>query len=345
MKKETGRELSLEELQYRRKEVIHHYKSGMRIMKIVETVGLTWPTVRKLIDAFEENGISAIKVKKPGVRTGDRRMLTASEEKEIQKLIIDKRPEQLKLNFALWNRKAVSLLIEEKFGKQLAVRTIGTYLKRWGFTPQKPIKKAYEQNPKAVEKWLNETYPSIKERAHKESAEIQWADETALMNNDVRGRGYAPKGKTPVAYHHGGSRKHLSMISSVTNQGKVQWMITDGAFNSDRFIDFLKQLIKDASKKVFLVVDNLRVHHSKPVKEWVEQNSEQIELFFLPSYSPELNPDERLNADLKYAIGSAKCARTPEKLKENTVSHMNLLEKSPGRVKAYFQDKYTTYAS
>lgn len=166
-----------------------------------------------------------------------------------------------------------------------------------------------------------------------------------MVNTDVRGRSYAPVGQTPVAYAVGGTRQKLSMLATVTNQGKARWMIIDEAFNSDRLIDFLEALIKDAGKKVFLILDNLRVHHSKPVKAWVAERQEKIELFYLPSYSPELNPEERLNADLKHAIGSKVTARTKAKLKAMATQHMTEIERSPERVKAFFQDPRVRYAA
>jgi len=174
-------------------------------------------------------------------------------------------------------------LVECECGIRLSVRGIGNYLKRWGFTPQKPIKKAYGQRPEAVKNWLYNKYPAIEQRAKAEGAEIHWGDETAVVNTDVRGRSYAPVGKTPVAFAVGGTRQKLSMIATVTNQGKTRWMIIDEAFNSDKLIEFLEALTQDAAKKVFLILDNLRVHHSKPVKKWVEEHKNKIGLFYLPS--------------------------------------------------------------
>ena len=166
-----------------------------------------------------------------------------------------------------------------------------------------------------------------------------------MVNTDVRGRGYQPKGQTPVAYAVGGQRQKLSMISTVTNQGKTRWMIIDEAFNSDKLIEFLEALIKDAGKKVFLILDNLRVHHSKPVKAWLAEHQQLIEVFYLPSYSPELNPDERLNADLKQALGSRVQVRTKNRLKAVTENHMNMLAANPQRVASYFQDPRVKYAA
>ena len=239
----------------------------------------------------------------------------------------------------------MALLVEQEFGILLPVRTMGEYLKRWGFTPQRPITRAYEQRPEAVKAWLDEQYPQIAQRAKDEDAEIHWGDETAVVNTDVRGRGYQPKAQTPVAYAMGGTRHKLSMNSTVTNQGKARWMIIDEAFNSDKLIEFLEALIKDLPKKVFLILDNLRVHHSKPVKAWLAEHQAQIEVFYLPSYSPELNPDERLNADLKYALGSRVQFRTKDKLKAATKAHMDMLDKNPERVRSYFQDPRVRYAA
>jgi transposase len=266
-------------------------------------------------------------------------------ERAIRQIICDKRPEQLKMEFALWSRAAVMQLIEREYGIKLSVRSVGNYLSRWGFTPQKPIKRAYEQRPEAVQAWLNEQYPEIEKRAKGEGGEIHWGDETALVNTDVRGRCYAPAGKTPVTYTVGGTRQKLSMIATVTNQGKTRWMIIDEAFNADKLIEFLEALIKDAGRKVFLILDNLRVHHSKPVKAWAAERHDKIELFYLPSYSPELNPEERLNADLKHAIGTKVPVRTKAKLKLAATEHMAKLEQSPERVKRFFQDPRVKYAA
>ena len=345
MDKEDARFQTLEQLHERRKQVVRMHRKGFGVMQIVEYSGLSYPTVRAAIDAFEAGGLSAIKPSQRGKSTGDGRSLTEDQERQVQQIICEKRPEQLKMDFALWSRAAVMKLIEQECGITLSVRAVGTYLARWGFTPQKPIKRAYEQRPEAVKAWLDEQYPVIAARAKAEDAEIHWGDETALVNTDVRGRSYAPVGKTPVAYAVGGTRQKLSMIATVTNQGKTRWMIIDEAFNADRLIEFLSALIKDANRKVFLLLDNLRVHHSKLVKAWVAARADEIELFYLPSYSPELNPEERLNADLKQVIGAKVPARTKAKLKIVATEHMTNLEQSPERVKRYFQDPRVKYAA
>jgi transposase len=344
MRDQDARKQSLTELHERRRQVIRLHKKKYGVMQIVDLTGLSWPAVRAAIDLYEAGGMAALKPKERGREPGAGRSLTPEQEDRIRKLIIDKRPEQLKMEFALWTRAAVGELIERECGIKLCVRAVGNYLKRWGFTPQKPITRAYERRPEAIQKWLDEDYPAIAERAKAEEGEIQWGDETALVNTDVRGRSYAPKGQTPVTSAPG-KRQKLSMISTVTNQGKVRWMIIDGNFDAEKLIEFLEALIKDATRKIFLILDNLRAHHSKLVKAWLEEHKERIEIFYLPSYAPELNPDERLNADMKHAISTKVPVRTKTKLKAAAQDHMGLIDQSPDRVRAYFQDPRVKYAA
>jgi transposase len=269
MERENARKQTLEQLHERRKQVVRLHKRGIKIMQIVDMTGLSYPPVRAAIDLYEAGGWSAIRPTPRGRARGDGRVLSQSQEEAIQRMIVDRRPEQLKMDFHLWSRAAVMQRIEQEFDIKLPVRSVGKYLTRWGFTPQKPIKRAYGQSSAAVQAWLESEYPAIEQRARAEGAEIHWGDETALVNTDVRGTGFAPAGKTPLAMAVGGTRHKLSMIATVTNQGKTRWMIIDDAFDADKLIEFLRALIKEAGKKVFLILDNLRVHHSKLVKAWV----------------------------------------------------------------------------
>ena len=316
----------------------------MTLREVAAQVELSVPTVMAAHRAYLAGGWAAVNVKPRGRKRGEGRQLTPAQEAAIRRLICDKTPDQLKMGFALWNRQAVVQLIEDRLGVQLPIRTVGEYLKRWGFTPQKPIKKAYEQRPAEVRKWLNEEYPQIAARAKTEGAEIHWGDETGLRSDDVRGRGYAPKGQTPVVRVNN-KREGLSIISTVTNQGKVRWKVFDGAMNADILIDFFKRLIKDAKRKVFLILDNLKVHHARRVKDWLADHEEQIAVFYLPSYSPELNPDECLNADLKDGVTRRAPARSKGQLKKAAISHLRKLQKSPGRVRKYFEHKPVRYAA
>ena len=207
----------------------------------LSNVSKTWSIYRA------EGEAAAVKGKQRGRQFGEDRHLSSEQEKEIQKKSIDRRPEQLKLDFALWTREAVRLLIQQEYNFIMPIRTVGEYLKRWGFTPQKPEK---------VKAWLEEEFPAIKARARKEHVEIYWGDETGLCAGDVRCRGSASRGKTPVIQATA-KYENLSMVSAITNKGHVHWMIVEGIVTIERFLEFLSSLVKDAQRKIFLVLDNL----------------------------------------------------------------------------------------
>jgi transposase len=294
--------------------------------------------------AFRLGGWPAVKVKHGHRPKGTGCLLSPEQEQLVQRLIQDRTPDQLKMSYALWTRQAISELIEARFGVRLTVRNTGKYLKRWGYTPQKPLKKAYEQSPVAVGKWLNESYPAIAKRAKTEGAEILWGDETGLRSDDVRGRGYAPKGKTPVLRIRA-RREGLSIISTVTNKGQMRWKIFSGALNAKILIGFMERLTRQQTTKIFLILDNLKVHHAKLVKQWLAENARKIEVLYLPSYSPELNPDELLNSDLKQRITTAAPVRNKSGLSRTAVGALRSIQKQPQRVQNYFRKKNVCYAA
>ena len=344
MKKIDTRKLKPEVLQQLRHQAIRLRKKSMTYEAISEVIDVHPTTICRWWKAYEKEGAKGIRLKTRGRKHGEKRTLKPEHEKELQKIIEDKEPDQLKLPFALWTRKAVRQIIKKLYGINMPIRTVGEYLSRWGFTPQKPLKRAYEQNPKAVKKWLDEEYPKIFLKAKKEGAEIHWGDETGLCNTSQHGRSYAPRGKTP-AIRISARRDRVNLISSITNQGKVRFMVYNKTMNSQTFIKFLNRLIKDTDQKIFLILDNLRVHHSRLVKEWLDVHQEEIELFFLPSYSPELNPDEYLNCDLKGGVHSSTPAKSADELKKKAISHLRMLQKRPQRVRNYFKHPKILYAA
>ncbi len=344
MEKEDARKFTTETQEQLRKQAIRLRKHGKTYKGIAEIVGVHKDTVWKWWRKYKSCGAKGLKVQKRGRRYGAQRSLDISQETKIQKLIRDRTPDQLKLTFALWTRQAVQELIQLEFGIRMPVRTVGEYLRRWGFTPQKPLKQAYEQQPAAVQKWLKEDYVAIAERAKQERAEIHWGDETGVRSDSQHGRSYAPKGNTPVI-RLSAKRTSVNMISTVTNQGKVRFMIYKEKMNAKVLIKFIKQLIKGSDQKIFLIMDNLRVHHAKIVKAWLGKHQEEIEVFYLPSYSPELNPDEYLNGDLKAGVHSRPPSRSQENLIKKVKSHMFKLQKLPARVSNYFKHSKIAYAA
>lgn len=344
MKNTDARNLPKEVQQHNRNQAIRLFKNGKSRKEIAEIVQVHYDVVCRWVRAWKKGGDKAIKLKKRGRGSVEQRMLNKTQEAKLKKLLINKNPQQLKLPFALWNRKAIQAVIYQMWRIKIAIRTIGDYMKRWGFTPQKPIKKGYEQSPKAVQEWLDHTYPEIKKLAKKDDAEIYWGDETGVRNDCQHSRGYAPRGKTPVVEINA-KRFSLNKISAINNQGLLRFMIYETTMTARVLIKFMRRLIKDAKRTVFLILGNLRVHHAKLVKAWLARHEDEIEVFHLPSYSPELNPDEYLNCDLKTGIRSSSPARNQKDLKVKVLGHLRMLQKKPSRVEKYFKHPAIQYAA
>jgi transposase len=344
MKKIDPRTLNQETQHELRKQIVRLRRKGMSNNEAAETVGISVSQASRVWQRYQRGGSKAITPGIRGRRTGEQRTLTDVQEKAVRQALIDTTPDQLKFPFALWTRKAVQDLIAKWYGITMPIRTVGEYLKRWGFTPQKPIKKAYEQKPEIVDRWLKTQYPQITQKAKKEKAEIYWGDETGIQNTANRTRGYAPKGTKPLI-RVSAKKERVSMISAINNEGKVRFMLYREAMTSPRLITFMTRLTRDAGRKVLLILDNLRTHHSKKVTQWLDAHRDMIEVFYLPAYAPELNPDEYLNNDLKQSIHSGVQAHTGNDLTHKTHSFMRRLVKKPHKVKSYFRHPSAAYAA
>ena len=233
-------------------------------------------------------------------------------------------------------------LIARETGVWLTLSVVGRYLRGWGFTAQRPMRRATERQDEAVRAWLVNTYPAIARKA--QGCDIQWADETGLSSRANYGRSFAPRGHTPVI-RRPGKRFSQSMISSLTNQGKLRFMIYQGAIKAPIFLDFLRRLIREAARKRFVIVDNLPVHRAHRVTAWVQNHADQIELFCLPSYAPEHNPDEFLNNDLKQTMARRRTPGDKIALKSSLTSYMRSLQRCPAKVRAFFQAPTVRYAA
>ena len=343
MEKRDARKLRSDAQHELRCRCIRMLWSGMKQEEVALILEVSRVSVGRWWGVYRNEGMNGLKVKKRGRRQGEQRRLDREQERGIQRMLVDKTPDQLKLPFALWTRRAVQEVIALHYGVTLPIRTVGEYLWRWGFTPQKPVKRAYEQQPERVKKWLDEEYPRIARKAHEEGAEILWGDETGISSEDNRGRGYAPKGQTPVVYGPG-KRFSTSMISVINNQGKLQFMVYEGALQVNTFLTFLGRLTKDTDRKMFLIVDNLRVHHAKKVQQWTEQHEDKIELFFLPPYSPEHNPDEYMNQDVKAHLRKKPMPHSEKELTSGLRSYMRRLQWKTDKVAHFFDHELVRYA-
>lgn len=314
------------------------------MIDIATYLGVHRNTITGWWQDYQAHGEAGLEQQQRGAKYGKGRTLASNQETQVQDLMREHFPDELGINSALWTRRAVSALIEQEYGVKMPIRTVGEYLKRWGYTPQKPLKRAYEQDPKAVEHWLALTYPTLVKRAETEGAEIAWGDESGLRSDAQVGRGYAPQGQTPETNLSQKKRYRINFIASVSNQGLVRFMLYAGKLDCLVFITFLERLIVHRERKLIWIVDQHPVHHAQAVQDWLKKHKHEIELVFLPSYSPQLNPVEYLNGDVKQGVHSQAPSRSFPQLHHRVLCHLRKLQKLPVRVRSYFQHPEIAYA-
>ena len=339
-----GRCESNEVLDALRLRAVHARELGYAVIDIATILGVREETVSRWCSRYDRGGRAALPGDRTGRPIGSGRLLDEGQERGIREVIETKTPQELGIPSALWTRQAVHELIHQRVGIRLPIRTVGEYLRRWGYTPQKPVRKAYRQDPKAVAEWLEKTYPAIEKRTAQEGGEVHWGDETGVRSTCQHSRGYARPRNTPELKVPA-SRFSVNMISTVTNQGKVRWMIYPGKMNAALFITFLTRLLVGATKKVFLIVDHLSVHEAAAVQEWLADKRDRIEVFYLPKYTPERNPDEYLNCDVKGNINTDGLPKDREELRSKLHRFMQRLSKLPRRIASYFEHRLLQYAA
>lgn len=305
---------------------------------------LSRQSVSEWVRAHRLGGDQALAAGKRGRRPGEKTALAPWQQAQIAKAIRDKNPDQLRLPGFLWTRALVCELIDRRFGVRVAEKTAGRYLRAWGFSPQKPARRALEQNPELVARWLDERYPEIERRAYRERAVILWADEMGLRSDHSAGRSWSPVGRTPVV-EGTGQRFGANVISAISNKGHLQFRVFKEKFVAAVFIDFLSRLVRQSKgQKIILILDGHPVHRSKKVKLWVQSHAEQIELQFLPGYAPELNPTELLNQDVKTNALGRRRPHTQAELINDTRSYLHSTQRRPQLVARYFEGETVSYA-
>ena len=288
-------------------------------------------------------GVEALPHGRSGRPLGSGRLVSADQASRVRSLIDKNTPEQLGIPSALWTRRAVGELIYKEFGIDLAERTVGAYLRRWGYTPKKPQRHARKQDPDEVAQWLEETYPAIEKQAAEEDAEIHWCDETGVAADHHPGTGYSPKGQ-PATMEVPGPHIRMNQISTITNNGSVRFMTYKGSMNDALFLVFLGRLLRSTTKKILLITDRLKAHEDDMVQEWVEARHDRIQLFYLPRYSPEMNPVEYLNNDMKATVNAEGLPDNKDTLRSRMQSFMRKLSHLPGHVISYFLHPSVQYA-
>lgn len=322
--------------------VVAAIRNGMRKSEAARVFGVSRTSIDTWLAKVASTNINALKSKKRGRKPGSR--LKGHEAANIVRTITDRCPDQLKMPFVLWTRPAVQQLLVDRLGVSVSLSTVGRYLKHWGFTPQKPLRRAYERDPVAVRRWLECEYPSIQRRAKAENAEIHWGDQMGLRSDHQVGTSYSRRGCTPVV-RCTGKRFGCNMMSSITNHGTLRFMVFKRRFTSEVMVAFCRRLLRTVGQKVYLILDRHPVHRSRVVQEWLSRHRARIELFLLPGYSPELNPDELLNQDVKSNGVGRRRPATREELIDNVRSYLRGTQRQPEIVRNYFQGKHVTYAA
>jgi transposase len=317
---------------------------GRSKTEVAGVLSVTRETVGRWVKAHRAGGDRALDARRRGRRAGHTK-LTQAEQQKIAALVTGKNPDQLKLPGFLWTRALVSGLIAQRLGIEVGEDTVGRYLRAWGMSPQKPMRRAYEQSDEAVRRWLEVEYPALEKRARRERAEILWLDESGLRSDHTAGRTWAPVGQTPIT-HGTGKRFKANMIAAISNTGSLRFRVFDERFTGPVFLDFLKRLVRhNRGRKVMLILDGHPAHRARIVRDWVAAHAALIELHFLPGYSPELNPAECLNQDVKTnALGKRRPVNITA-LKADVRRFLRSCQRRPAKVARYFHERHVRYAA
>jgi transposase len=328
-----------------RKRAVRAVLDGMSQAEAARVFGVHRNAVNRWVKRYRHGGWDALSQRRRGRRAGEPATLSPSQQQEVIALVRETTPDELGLPGFLWTRDAVGELVAQRYGVRLARTTVGRYLRAWRFSPQKPRRRALEQNPAAVARWLAETYPAIVAAAKRHGGVVLWLDEMGVRSDAAAGRSWAPVGQTPVV-RRTGKRFRVNMISAISNGGLLRFRLFTGSFAGPVFVDFLRRLLRDcAGRKVYLILDGHPVHHAKLVSQWVERHATRIELHFLPGYSPELNPVELLNHDAKANAAGRRAARTVVELAGELRAYVRRRQRQPEVVKRFFKHPATCYAA
>lgn len=341
MKKQDARKLDHKTLEEIRIRAVQQVQNGESPEVVIRALGFSSRCIYLWLAAYRSGGWDALKA---GKISGRPKKISGPQMKWVYDTVTTKNPLQLKFAFALWTRPLIRTAILRKFGIKLSLASIGRLLAQLGLSCQRPLAKAIEKNPSLVEAWLKKEFPAIQKRARTERAEIYFGDESGVRSDFHSGTTWAKKGQTPVVQHIG-RRFSLNMISAVSNKGAMRFMVTKQRISSLLFIEFLKRLMTAQKRKIFLIVDGHPSHKARAVKAYIETLKGKLELFFLPPYSPELNPDEYVWNDVKNNGVGRSAIVTPNDLKRAVIGRLRHIQKRPEKVRSFFQSKTTAYAA
>lgn len=337
---QDARKLDHKTLEAMRLRAVQRVQDGESPEGVCQAFGVSRAAIYNWLAMYRAGGWHALRAKPI---PGRPRTLTGSQLRWIYRTVTLKNPLQLKFAFALWTRAMIAKLIQDRFGVRLSVASVGRLLAQLGLSVQRPLYVAYEQNPALVEKWLRRQYPQIRAQARKMKAEIYFGDESAVRSDHHSGTTWGAKGQTPIVMSSG-QRFSLSMLSAISARGLLRFMVVKGKVNAERVCEFLRRLMYRAKRPVFLILDGHPMHKAKKVQACVESFGGRLKLFFLPPYSPEINPDEQVWRDMKQGLGRSEILDGQD-LENKVTAHLDGLKGLPRKIRSFFQLPMTAYAA
>lgn len=334
-----GRKLSHEVNEFLRLEAIRRFKAGESPRSIIDSIGLHRTSIYRWLNAYKMGGEASLKSK---THPGRKPKLSNKQKQTIRKWICGKDPRQHGFDFGLWTRKIVQQMVLEKFGIPISLSTVGHVLAELKITPQKPLRRAYERDPEAIEKWISETYPNLKKRARSMGADIFFLDEAGIRSDAPLQQTWGAKGQTPVV-HTSGQRQSVNAISAVNELGAFWYAVYTGKFNATLFKEFLKDFIKGRRRPVFLIVDGHPSHKAKMIVNYIQELKGRLELHFLPTYAPDLNPDEFVWNNLRQNGTSKKPLKKNESLRNRVAFDLDGIFNDKKLVRSFFHAPSVAY--
>lgn len=341
MEKPDGRKLDHKTREAIRIRAVQRIQAGESPEVVIKALGFNRSVVYSWLKRFEQGGVEGLKFK--GI-PGKTPKLTKDQLRKLCRIITDKNPLQLKFEFALWTRAMVRKLIMREFGVILSESQVGRLLRQMDMSPQRPLHRATQRDPERVEKWVKEEFPAIRALAKKQKAEIFFGDEAGIRSDYHSGTTWSPKGQTPIV-ETTGARFGLNMISAISAKGQMRFMTVEGTVDTDVFVRFLRRLIDRQARPIFLVVDGHSIHKSKKVKDFLIEANGRLRLFHLPSYSPDLNPDELVWNHVKGHKIGRMAIEGRDHLKRKVVGVLRSLQRIPAKVRAFFEKPSVAYAA
>ena len=307
----------------------------------VRVFGVSLDSIHNWRRRQETEGTQGLRSGRPGRKPGERTKLTPDQEQALARALVEYEPHQLGVGGTLWTAVKVAAVVQDLFGTTFTDRGIRKILRRLGLTFQRPDRRAFQADPQAQQEWTEQTWPGLRERARAQGERVMFADQVGVRSDHLAGRTWGLSGRTPTTTRSG-NRFGVNAMSAISPTGKLYFTVFEGSFTAPVFLAFLGRLIKHFNTKVHLVVDQHSVHRSKAVRAWVADHAEQIELHFLPPYSPHLNPDELVNADLKRYLAD-EVITDRHRMRAQVRSFFRSVQRLAGHVRGYFQAPHTSY--